>query len=192
MPVSRSVRWVGVSIQQRRSHMLFHNSKGMEKVFCWINCSKSILQDFNKALFSKREQQWTEPRSSQNDNDEHESKDSNQGMHSNQSTRTTVTLQGIDYHKGGVQSTHFLHVQPLLLYCKSKQAQNLSHNKATLYTQYHAKTWKQRLSKNILQSICKRYFFLMSGDIPCKIGTIWLPLHFFHISITHHHCQWWV
>ena len=35
----------------------------------------------------------------------------------------------------------FLHFRPLLLYCKSKQAQNLSHNKATLYTQYRAKTW---------------------------------------------------
>jgi len=34
----------------------------------------------------------------------------------------------------------FLNVQPLLLYFKSKQAQNLLHNKATLYTQYHAKT----------------------------------------------------
>jgi len=36
-----------------------------------------MLQDLNKALFRKREQQWTEPRSSQNDNDEHESKDAN-------------------------------------------------------------------------------------------------------------------
>jgi len=34
----------------------------------------------------------------------------------------------------------FLHFQPLLLYFKSKQAKTLSHNKATLYTQYHAKT----------------------------------------------------
>jgi len=47
----------------------------------------------------------------------------------------------------------FLHFQPLLLYFKSKQAQNLSHNKATLYTQYHAKTWKQRPAEKILQSI---------------------------------------
>jgi len=54
----------------------------------------------------------------------------------------------------------FLHFQPLLLYCKSKQAQNLSHNKGTLYTQYHAKTWKQGHSEKNLQSICKRYLFL--------------------------------
>jgi len=47
----------------------------------------------------------------------------------------------------------FLHFQPLLLYFKSKQAQNLSNNKATLYSQDHAKTWKQCLSENILQSI---------------------------------------
>jgi len=32
----------------------------------------------------------------------------------------------------------FLPFQPLLLYFKSKQAQNFSHNKATLHTQYHA------------------------------------------------------
>jgi len=38
----------------------------------------------------------------------------------------------------------FLNFRPLLLYFKSKQAQNLSHNKATLFTQYHAKTLKQR------------------------------------------------
>jgi len=44
-------------------------------------------------------------------------------------------------HKGrwGTVDT-FLHFQPLLLYFMSKQAQTLSHNKATLYTQYHAKT----------------------------------------------------
>ena len=36
--------------------------------------------------------------------------------------------------EGGVQSTLFLHFQPLPLYFKSKQAQNLSHNKATLYS----------------------------------------------------------
>jgi len=47
----------------------------------------------------------------------------------------------------------FSHFQPLLLHFESKQAQNLSHNKATLYTQYHAKTWKQRPSEEILQSI---------------------------------------
>jgi len=35
---------------------------------------------------------------------------------------------------------NFLHFQPLLLYFMSKQAQNLSHNKTTLYTQHHAKT----------------------------------------------------
>ena len=34
----------------------------------------------------------------------------------------------------------FLHFQPLLLYFESKQAQTFSHNKATLSTQYHAKT----------------------------------------------------
>jgi len=34
----------------------------------------------------------------------------------------------------------FLYFQPLLLYFKSKEAQSLLHNKATLYTQYHAKT----------------------------------------------------
>jgi len=42
--------------------------------------------------------------------------------------------------EGEVQSTLFLHFQSLLLYFKSKQVQNFSHNKATLYTQYHAKT----------------------------------------------------
>jgi len=47
----------------------------------------------------------------------------------------------------------FLHFQQLLLYFKSKQAQNLLRNKATLYTQYHAKTWKQRRSEKTLQSI---------------------------------------
>jgi len=60
--------------------------------------------------------------------------------------------------EGGVQSTVFLLFQPLLLYFKSKQAQNLSHNKATRYTQYHAKTWKQRLSERIIQSILKGTF----------------------------------
>jgi len=40
--------------------------------------------------------------------------------------------------EGGEQSTLFLHFHPLLPYFKSKHAQNLSHNKATLYTQYHA------------------------------------------------------
>ena len=28
-----------------------------------------------------------------------------------------------------------------------------------------------------------------SRDIPCKIGTCWLPLHFFHILITLYHCM---
>ena len=42
----------------------------------------------------------------------------------------------------------FLHFQPLLLYFKSKQAQNFSHNKTTLYTQHHAKH-----ENNALQSI---------------------------------------
>ena len=32
-------------------------------------------------------------------------------------------------------------------------AQNLSHNKATPYIQYHAKTWQQRPLEKILQSI---------------------------------------
>ena len=35
-----------------------------------------------------------------------------------------------------------------------------------------------------------------SCDIPCKVGTCWLPLHFFHILITHYHCMakqiWWL
>jgi len=31
----------------------------------------------------------------------------------------------------------FLHFQPLLLYFKSKQAENLSHNKATLYSRHN-------------------------------------------------------
>jgi len=47
----------------------------------------------------------------------------------------------------------FLHFQPLLLYFMSKQAQNLSHNKATLYTKYNAKTLKQRPSEKISQPI---------------------------------------
>jgi len=52
----------------------------------------------------------------------------------------------------GGYSRHFLPFQPLLLYFMSKQAaQNLSHNKATPYTQYHAKTGKQRPSEKILQ-----------------------------------------
>jgi len=42
--------------------------------------------------------------------------------------------------EGGVQSTLLCILKPLLLYFRSKQAKNLSHNKATLYTQYHAKT----------------------------------------------------
>jgi len=47
----------------------------------------------------------------------------------------------------------FLHFQPLLLYFKSKQAQSLSLNKATLYQKYLTKAWKQRPSEKILQSI---------------------------------------
>jgi len=47
----------------------------------------------------------------------------------------------------------FLHFQPLILYFKSKKAQNLSHNKATLYTQYHAKYENNALQKKNLQSI---------------------------------------
>ena len=112
-----------------------------------------------------------------------------------------------------------MHFQPLLLYFKSKQAQNLSHNKATIRTQYHAETWKQRPSENFLQSIEKGYLFCRlcpmpgahstwawgtpdrsikswvtciascSRDIPCEIGTCWPPLHFFHIRITHYHCM---
>jgi len=46
----------------------------------------------------------------------------------------------------------FLHFHPLLLYFKSKQAQNLSLNKATLYQKYFTKAWKQCLSEKILQS----------------------------------------
>jgi len=42
--------------------------------------------------------------------------------------------------EGGIQSTLFCIFNHLLLYFKSKQAQNLSHNKVTLHTQYHAKT----------------------------------------------------
>ena len=53
----------------------------------------------------------------------------------------------------------FLHFQPLLLYFKSKQTQNLSQKKAILYTQYYAKTWKQRPSENIGQTVLKGYFF---------------------------------
>ena len=66
----------------------------------------------------------------------------------------------------------FLHFQPLLLYCKSKQAQNLSHNKTTLYTQYQAKTWKQRHSENNLQSICERCFFCRVCPIHPAASTI--------------------
>ena len=47
----------------------------------------------------------------------------------------------------------FLHFQPLPFYFMSKQAQNLSHNNATLYTKYHAKTSKQRTSERISQPI---------------------------------------
>jgi len=69
-----------------------------------------------------------------------------------------------------------------------KQTQNLSNNKATLHTQYHAKTWKHHPSEKILQSIWKGCFFCRvwctpdrsikswaaciaecSRDIPCKI-----------------------
>ena len=52
-------------------------------------------------LYSAKENSSEQkPRSSQNDSDEHDTKvkDANQGMHSTQSTRATVTLQGIDYH----------------------------------------------------------------------------------------------
>ena len=103
----------------------------------------------------------------------------------------------------------FLQFQPLLLCFKSKQAQNLSRNKATLYTQYHAKSWKQRLSETIFTINLKRVLYLSSVPYawgtfdmsmgctwpvnkrlgcmhcimftwcPCKIGTCWLPLHFF-------------
>jgi len=47
----------------------------------------------------------------------------------------------------------FLHFQPLLLYFKSKQAQNLSLDKATLYQKYLTKAWKHGPSEKILQSI---------------------------------------
>jgi len=113
----------------------------------------------------------------------------------------------------------FLHFQSLLLYFKSKQAQHLSHNKATRYTQYIAKSWKQLPSEKILQSIWKGCFFCQkcpmpgaqstwawgtpdgsikswvawiatcSRDIPYEIGTSWLPLYFFHILISHYHCM---
>ena len=49
----------------------------------------------------------------------------------------------------------FLHFQQLQLYFKSKQAQKFSHDEVTLHTQYHAKTWKQRPSEKILQSVKK-------------------------------------
>jgi len=56
--------------------------------------------------------------------------------------------------EGGVQSTLFC----IFNHC-SKQAQILSHNKATLYAQYHAKTRKQCFSEKNLQSIWKGHFF---------------------------------
>jgi len=35
-----------------------------------------------------------------------------------------------------------------------------------------------------------------SYDIPLKVGTCWLPLHFFYLLITHYHCMakqiWWL
>ena len=51
-----------------------------------------------------------------------------------------VTESEKDRGRWGTTVDTFLQFQPLLLYFKSKQTQNLSHNKATLYTKYHAKT----------------------------------------------------
>ena len=111
-----------------------------------------------------------------------------------------------------------LHFQPLLLYFKSKQDQKLSHNKANLYTQYHAKHKNNAFQKKFT-AILKRVLFLSNAPhawcildlsmgytspvnkksgymhcimftwYPCKIGTYWLPLHFLHILITHYHCM---
>jgi len=51
-----------------------------------------------------------------------------------------------------------------------KQAQNLSHNKGSLYTQYHAKTGKQRPSEKIFAINLKRVLFLSS--VPKAWGTL--------------------
>jgi len=57
-----------------------------------VKCSNSILHDLNKALFRKEnssEQSHGQNRMTVTNT---ESKDANQGMHSKQSTRATVTL----------------------------------------------------------------------------------------------------
>ena len=65
------------------------------------------------------------------------------GAHAGMKNRILLNYTRIaNAHKvgeGGVQSILFCTFQPLLLCFKSKQAQNLSHNTATLYTQYHTK-----------------------------------------------------
>jgi len=65
--------------------------------------------------------------------------------------------------EGGVQSTLFLHFQPLLLYFMSKQAQNLSHNKAALYRLQNnmPKHQNNALQKKVTINL-KRVLFLLS------------------------------
>ena len=62
----------------------------------------------------------------------------------------------------------FLHFRPLLLYFKSKQAQNLSHNKATLYTQYHSKTSKNNALQKKLYNQFKKGTFSVECA-PCMV-----------------------
>jgi len=64
----------------------------------------------------------------------------------------------------------FLHFQPLLLRLKSKQTQNLAHNKATLFTQYHAEIWKQHLSEKMSNRFIKYTFSVECA--PC-LGHTW-------------------
>jgi len=47
----------------------------------------------------------------------------------------------------------FLHFQLLLFQFKSKQAQFVTQWSNSIYTQYHAKTWKQCPSEKFLQPI---------------------------------------
>jgi len=104
-----------------------------------------------------------------------------------------------------------LHFQPLLIDFKSKQAQHLSHNKATLYNTISCQNMQTTpFRKNFTINLNRVLFCRVrsmrgvhlagqkslvaciaqcSCDIPCTVSNCWLPLHFFHIVITDYHCM---